>query len=61
MKGIIALLVGAAVLLGAACGNASTQSGTERFKVVTVDGVRCITWLPYDGSGDGGQMECDFR
>ncbi|MBB5167225.1 hypothetical protein [Mycobacterium sp. AZCC_0083] len=53
------LAVGAIVGL-TACGNAQTQSGVERFHVQTVDGVKCITWLPYDGGGDGGSMQCDF-
>lgn len=53
----------AMALITTACGDAQSQGGEERFNVtrVTSDTGRsfdCVTWLPYDGSGDGGNMEC---
>ncbi|AHG23847.1 hypothetical protein CH25_gp39 [Mycobacterium phage EagleEye] len=62
MKKVVAalLLAGAAVGLSA-CSSAAVESGTDRFSVKVIDGTRCIVWSPYNGSGDGSQMECDFR
>ncbi|AGY37009.1 hypothetical protein FREDWARD_66 [Mycobacterium phage Fredward] len=56
-KLIVALAVTAAALT--ACSKASTEEA--RFGVEYIDGTRCIIYAPYDGSGDGIQMECDFR
>lgn len=59
MKQLAAVVAGLLVLTG--CGNAAVESGPERFSVKHIDGVKCILWSPYNGSGSGAQMECDFR
>lgn len=61
MKKLIAGLAVAFAAFGlAGCSSAATSATEDRFKVVYVEGTRCIVWSPYDGSGDGSQMECDF-
>ncbi|ASZ74638.1 hypothetical protein KHO57_gp063 [Mycobacterium phage Phabba] len=59
------MILGAAALalILTGCGDAQSQGGEERFNVtrVTSDTGRsfdCVTWLPYDGTGDGGSMQC---
>lgn len=58
-KLVVALAATAVVLTG--CTSAAVESGEDRFAVKYIDGEKCIVWSPYDGSGDGSQMECDFR
>lgn len=62
MKKLVAILVIVFAVLGlSGCSSAATSATEDRFKVVYIEGTRCIVWSPYDGSGEGSQMECDFR
>lgn len=56
---IAALALGALALSG--CSNRAETLTPDRFAVQEVDGTKCIVFVPYDGSGNGIQMECDFR
>ncbi|AVR77014.1 hypothetical protein SEA_JABIRU_64 [Mycobacterium phage Jabiru] len=57
MKWFVALGALAVVLTG--CSKASASE--DRFSVEYIDGAKCIIYAPYNGSGNGIQMECDFR
>ncbi|ALA06792.1 hypothetical protein SEA_PETTERN_68 [Mycobacterium phage PetterN] len=57
MKWFVALGALAVVLTG--CSKASTSE--DRFSVEYIDGAKCIIYAPYNDSGNGIQMECDFR
>lgn len=59
MKRLVAALVAAFALAG--CTNAAADNDPDRFVVRTIDETKCILWSPYDGTGNGSQMECDFR
>ena len=56
---IRALAALAAFLTG--CSSAALDSGPDRFSVKDIEGTKCIVRSPYDETGDGSQMECDFR
>lgn len=56
MRAAIAAL-GAALLLSG-CGSAAVDSGPDRFAVKHIERFTCVVWSPYDGSGNGSQMEC---
>lgn len=61
MNKVIGMAMLAAAFGLAGCGSAALDSGPERFSVKDIDGTKCIVWSPYDGSGSGAQMQCDFK
>lgn len=58
-KRAIATLVAAAAILLTGCANAASTDG-RGFTEHQFDKAYCIVYQPYNGSGEGVQMECSF-
>ncbi|QDK03145.1 hypothetical protein SEA_SYDNAT_63 [Mycobacterium phage SydNat] len=64
MKKIITTAViaaAAAIGMSALTGCSKASTSEDRFSVEYIDGAKCIIYAPYNDSGNGIQMECDFR